>query len=232
MPDWNVTLHLLTLALLGVVSYLLVPALKTIAEELTKGTIRDRTYQKELAREFQKSRGLERQELRFKAYGTLWKELRPLAIYDVARINKDGARKLFESLTGWYFSECGGLLLTPQARDFYFALQNLLRITSSLPDDWQADRFGELEGEAEPIFRRVLEARFPKQVTDKETTGDGKAVNFEEVMRDKNLLSFEKAIGVLDYFKNSRLEDWQNQPIGLGETWRETIKRLGGVCWS
>jgi len=209
MPVLNVVLNLLTLAGLSLCGYLLVmfktaaqAAVKTSAEEAAKMAIRDLAWPKELARELQKTRGLERQELRFKSYGTLWKELRPLAIYDVARIDKKAAGDLFTKLSDWYFSECGGLLLTPQARDFYFALQDLLRVTSSMPGEWNADRSEELEGDPNFTFREVLRAR---------NAGD--------------------AISVLDYFSSSSLEDWPHEAIGLGRKWRGTIKRLGAV-WS
>ena len=96
---------------------------------------------------FKRQGGVERQELRFKSYGALWKELRPLAIYDETIINRKIVSDLSSKLSDWYFSECGGLLLTPQARDFYFALQDLLRATSKFPEDWDTDRSGTSEGD-------------------------------------------------------------------------------------
>lgn len=206
---WSVILHLLTLTLLGVGGYLLImfktaaqAAVKTSAEEGAKTAIRNLAWPKEFARELQKSRGLERQELRFKSYGALWKELRPLAIYDMAKIDKKAAGNLFTKLTDWYFSECGGLLLTPQARDFYFALQDLLRVTSSSPMDWNAGRSEELEGRADVTFREVLRAR-----------------------------NLHDGISVLDYFSNGSLEDWPQEATVLGKKWRETIKQLG-AAWT
>src|SRR5215475_6795845 len=105
MPDWNVILHLLTIALLGLGAYLIVlfkaateAAVKTSAEEGAKAAIRDLQWPAELTRELQKSRGVERQELRFKSYGGLWKELRPLAIYDHTRIEKETVGKLCTKL--------------------------------------------------------------------------------------------------------------------------------------
>jgi len=81
--------------LLGLGAYVLLllrtgsqAAVKATAEEAAKAALRQFTWPAELARELQKSRGLERQELRFKSYGALWKELRPLAIYDENRINR------------------------------------------------------------------------------------------------------------------------------------------------
>jgi hypothetical protein len=209
MPDWNVILHLLTLTLVGLGGYLLVvfrtateAAVKTSAEEGAKAAIRNLEWPKEFARELQKSRGLERQELRFKSYGTLWKELRPLAIYDVVRIDKQAAANLSSNLTNWYFSECGGLLLTPQAREFYFALQDLLRVISTIANPWNADRSEKLEGDANPIFHELLRANHASG-----------------------------AISVLNYFSNSSFEDWQQKAVSFGKEWRASIKQFGPV-WS
>jgi hypothetical protein len=80
-------------------------AVKATAEEAAKSVLRQVTWPAELARELQKSRGLERQELRFKSYGALWKELRPLAIYDENRIDSNAVRDLSSKLSDWYFSE-------------------------------------------------------------------------------------------------------------------------------
>jgi hypothetical protein len=87
MTDLNVILQLVRLLLLGFGGYLLTlfktateAAVKTSAEEGAKAAIRELQWPAELARELQKSRGMERQELRFKSYGALWRELRPLAI--------------------------------------------------------------------------------------------------------------------------------------------------------
>src|SRR5579864_26207 len=117
MPDWSVILQVATLILLGVGGYLLAlfktgaeAAVKASAEEGAKAAIRELEWTKVLARELQKSRGQERQELRFRAYGGLWKELRPLAIYDPTDIDNEIAADLLTKLTAWYFSECGGLL--------------------------------------------------------------------------------------------------------------------------
>jgi hypothetical protein len=209
MQDWNVILHLLTLGLLGLGGYLLTvfktateAAVKTSAEEGAKAAIRERTWVADLARELQKVRGSERQELRFKSYGALWKELRPLAIYDPTRIDNKAVGDLFTKLTGWYFSESGGLLLTPQARDFYFALQDLLRVTSNLPNEWYADRSKDLEGSADITFREILNAR---------NDADG--------------------ISVFNYFETGAFEGWEKDGIEFGKQWRSAIKRLG-AAWN
>jgi hypothetical protein len=209
MPDWNVILHLLTLALLGLGGYFLFmfkaateAAVKTSAEEGAKAALRDLEWPREFARELQKSRGLERQELRFKSYGALWKELRPLAIYDVVKFDKKDAGNLLAKLSDWYFSECGGLLLTPQAREFYFALQDLLRLISTVAISWDANRSEEIEGDTKSTFRELLKAR--------QANG---------------------AIRVLEYFDNSSLEDWQEKAMNLGEEWRKSVNQVGRV-WS
>ena len=94
-----------------------------------------------LARELEKTRGTERQELRFESYGRLWALMRPLAIYDKSPISAEDMARLSLQFTDWYFSEKGGLMLTSHNRDLYFALQDLVEAVSSKPD-WQAKRIG------------------------------------------------------------------------------------------
>ena len=144
MTYLNEILNLLTLVLLALGGYGVMAiraAVRTSAEMAAKEAIRQRQWPAELARELQKTRGVERQELRYKSYGALWKELRPLAIYDTTALNKKAMVDLSSTLSNWYYSECGGLLLTPQARDFYFALQDLLWATSRVPEEWSVARF-------------------------------------------------------------------------------------------
>ncbi len=95
--------------------------------------------QSALARELEKTRGTERQELRFESYGTLWAEMRPLAIYDKTPIDAQAMAKMSQQLTTWYFSEKGGLMLTSHNRDLYFALQDLVEAVGSKPE-WRAER--------------------------------------------------------------------------------------------
>ena len=154
-----------------------------------------------LALEFQKTRGVERQELRYKSYGTLWKELRPLAIYDASVINKKVVGELSRDLSNWYFSENGGLLLTPQAREFYFALQNLLRNTFSIANKWKVDRSEVSEGKQKEILREVL-------------------IRFAD---DKYEESLEKPSDVLKYFEDADFEYWQEIAPTKGRTWRKGI---------
>jgi hypothetical protein len=193
-------------ALLGLGAYLLLlfktgsqAAVKASAEEAAKAVVRQLTWPGELAREIQKSRGVERQELRFKSYGALWKELRPLAIYDAAVIDKKAVGELSSKLSDWYFSECGGLLLTPQARDFYFALQDLLRATAKCPKDWNAER-PEGAKEAADIFQAVLVAN----------QADG-------------------AIAVLEYLSHGVPNDWQDQAAGHAKNWQSAINALASA---
>jgi hypothetical protein len=201
MLDLNAILQVLTLVLLAAGGYVLTllktgteAAVKTSAEEAAKATIQQLKWPGELARELQKTRGVERQELRFKSYGALWKELRPLAIYDATAINKKVVGDMSSKLSDWYFSACGGLLLTPQARDFYFALQDLLRATSKFPEDWDVDRPEESAGAERSVFQAVLKAR-----------------------------NAEGAISALEYVSTGALEDWQDKAADLAKKWRKGI---------
>jgi hypothetical protein len=196
MPDQVTILQTLTLLFVTGGLFWLRAALKTTAEEAAKATIQQLKWPGELARELQKTRGVERQELRFKSYGGLWKELRPLAIYDVSVINKKVVGGLSSKLSDWYFSDCGGLLLTPQARDFYFALQDLLRTTSKL-EDWDADRHEESEGTQRATFEAVLKTK----------GADG-------------------AIGALEYLSTPYPQDWQDKAAGHAKQWKEGINEV------
>jgi hypothetical protein len=209
MLDLHAILDIVTTVLLAIAGYGLFllragteAAVKTSAEEAARATIEQLKWPSVLARELQKTRGVERQELRFKGYGALWKELRPLAIYDAAVINKEATGKLSTKLSDWYFSENGGLLLTPQARHFYFALQDLLQTTSRFPQDWSADRSEDYEGAHRNIFHKdVLTARWADP-----------AVN--------------GAISAYDYFSAGAFEDWQDKAADFGKKWREGIDRI------
>jgi hypothetical protein len=207
MLDIHLILQLVTLVVLSVGGYLVAlfkaaseAAVKTSAEETAKAASRDLHWRAELARELQKSRGVGRQELRFKGYGSLWKVLRPLAIYDATIIDAKTVGALFRRLTDWYFSECGGLLLTPQAREFYFALQDLLLVVSRVPGEWRAERFGELEGDAEPM---LLSASLERNA--------------------------EEAVCTLNYFKRGGFEDWRDKGGIVGQEWRKALKELGSA---
>lgn len=202
MPDLTTTLQLLTVVLLAAGGYLVTlfkagseAAIKTSAEEAAKAAIQQLKWPAELARELQKSRGVERQELRFKSYGALWKELRPLALYGGKPIDKAAVADLSTKLSDWYFSDCGGLLLTPQARDFYFALQDLLRATAATAADWTVERPADSgTGFERPLFQSVLKA--------------GRA---------------DGALAALDYVAAGALDDWQDKAPAHAAAWRQGL---------
>jgi hypothetical protein len=204
MIDWHLILPLLTGGLLAAGGYALnllrtgsEAFVKTTAEEAAKTAIEKLKWPAELGRELQKTRGVERQELRFKSYGALWKELRPLAIYDVATIDKKVVGDMLPKLSDWYFSDCGGLLLTPQARDFYFALQDLLRALSSSPDDWEVVR--------------------PQE------SGENEKDLFKAVMRAKSTAA---AISAFEYIKSDALDEWQAKAPGHADSWRKGVNSI------
>jgi hypothetical protein len=195
--------------LLGLGAYVLLllrtgsqAAVKATAEEAAKAALRQFTWPAELARELQKSRGLERQELRFKSYGALWKELRPLAIYDENRINRRAVRNLSSKLSDWYFSECGGLLLTPQVREFYFALQDLLRTTSRDSEEWVAVRPVTPDVDEKDIFVALLNAK-----------------------------GAQGAIDALQFVASSDLESWQSAAKEHAEKWKAEINHVA-TSWN
>ena len=209
MLDLYTLLQFLTVVALGIGGYILFllkagteAAVKTTAEETAKATIQQLKWPGELARELQKTRGVERQELRFRSYGALWKELRPLAIYDVAVIDKKTVGELSRKLSDWYFSDCGGLMLTPQARDFYFALQDLLRVTSRTTQDWAIDR--------------------------PEESGVKEKKTFEAVLKAKNA---DGALTALEYISAGTIDDWQTAAPKWAEQWRRGINTVA-AAWN
>lgn len=76
---------------------------------------------------------------RFEAYTLLWTKMGPLAIYGDASFGRADAQTLERELSTWYFSDKGGLLLTAEARDFYFALQGALHAAGKFPD-WRCEK--------------------------------------------------------------------------------------------
>lgn len=141
--DWNLIVSFATLVLLGAGSVVLFVAkagLEAGAKKGAEAAIAKINWPTELARAIENARGVERQELRFTSYSDLWSRLRPLAIYDDKAVNKASAGILSTNLSDWYFSQSGGLFLTTQARDFYFALQDLLQAVGSTSYDWAAPR--------------------------------------------------------------------------------------------
>src|SRR5436309_841752 len=100
MPEVKSVLDVMTLGLLGLGVYLLVllrtgteAAVKKSAEGAVEAAFEKFNWPAVLARELQKTRGVERQEIRFKNYGALWAKLLPLAIYDDSVINREAAGK-------------------------------------------------------------------------------------------------------------------------------------------
>jgi hypothetical protein len=129
------------------------------ADEFVKGQVteinRKLTWTAELARQLEQTRGTERQELRFTSYGELWKEMRPLAIYDESPVNRDAMKEMSKKLSNWYFSVNGGLMLTSHNRELYFALQDLVSRVGSAPAPWAAER----KAKPRKVFEGVLKQR-------------------------------------------------------------------------
>ena len=127
-------------------------SLEQAAKSQTDELMAELHWAKELARNLEGVRGTERQELRFSSYGELWTKMRPLAIYDDSPINSDTMSDMSKGLSGWYFSETGGLMLTSHNRDLYFALQDLLADVTKT-GRWEAER----TPDPRQLFERVLE---------------------------------------------------------------------------
>lgn len=76
---------------------------------------------------------------RFGAYDELWSRLRTLAAYTDELLSSETVRGLLKTLSDWYFSTNGGLFLTVRTRDFYFSLQDLLRVAAGIAS-WKCER--------------------------------------------------------------------------------------------
>src|SRR5687768_15759945 len=144
--DFGVVLEIAILAVLAIGGYLLYvgreafeAGVKASAEKGVEVAIKNVNWRTELAQELEKARGVERQEIRFKSYGALWTNMRPLAIFDRTVIDRSTSDDLSKRLSDWYFSEHGGLMLTQEVRPFYFALQELLRRVADA-QEWEAVR--------------------------------------------------------------------------------------------
>lgn len=86
---------------------------------------------------------------RFKAYAALWRPLEPLALYSPTRdVTYQDLDDLASHLRRWYFAR-GGLLLSEEARDRYFDLQDALTRALRAADEAQLPR-------AQVIRRRDL----------------------------------------------------------------------------
>lgn len=195
--DASVILQIITLAFV-ILSGIVLALGKAGAERTAQLVIENANWSRKLAQELQQVRGTERQELRFGAYAALWAKQRPLAIYDARVFNDKAAKKLSGELSDWYFSDTGGLLLSRQVRDFYFALQDLLRAVGAIPR-WRADRPSE---EAAKIFLRVLE---------REHLGDA-----------QKTIAFLKRIDEPGVDPN----EWPMQAPTLANEWRADIRKL------
>jgi hypothetical protein len=130
---------------------------KAAAEEGAKAAINDMHWRETLRQEIEKSRGVERQELRFKSYGELWHKMRPLAIYTEGSIDAATLSKLHENLTNWYFSDNGGMFLLPHTREFYFALQDFSRAVGDAKC-WECKR---VSGDYVSTFDRIIDIHNP-----------------------------------------------------------------------
>jgi hypothetical protein len=170
---------------------------KSSAEEGAKIAVKNANWVTELKQELEKTRGAERQELRFKSYGRLWAKLRPLAIYETVPLNQRKTADLMHTLSDWYFSEDGGLMLTAPVREFYFALQDLLRTTAEAPE-WRVERPDE----------------------------DSKHV-FESILADGSLPHAAKAYQYFAGCGGDPApRDWPLGSLPLAKGWRDDVKKL------
>ncbi len=96
-------------------------------------------------------------DLRITRYEQLWKELKPLAKYGrPTALSHEQIADLIAAVTTWYF-DTGGLVLSSEAREDYFALQDGLEFALARPPD-------ELNADDDE-FLRVLASRLRTAMT-------------------------------------------------------------------
>ncbi len=176
---------------------------KAGAEEGARTAIKNINWSNELRQELEKSRGVERQELRFKSYGSLWKKLRPLAIYSDRPLNRALFVQLNEELTDWYFSECGGMFLLPHARDLYFALQDFVRAVGKT-DEWECRR---TDGHLRKRFESILDRMELRHAT-------AMMEELEKISKETSLVNWPERIKNLS-------EGWRADVQTLANRWNE-----------
>jgi len=170
----------------------------------------------ELTQALERARGVERQELRYKSYGELWARLRPLARYGTEPISRETVRELSKALSDWYFSPCGGLLLTRQTRSFYFAIQDLLQEVSNSAEDWVVQPS---EDEPRRVFRKLLEKK-----------GLHQAIAVQDYLD-------ERAFGEWEKTGDRYGSDWRTDVQKLARSWQDmeekerywTLQQVGSV---
>jgi hypothetical protein len=206
--NWSIALNVVETALLAIVVFLW-SQLKVATTETVKASVAAQVKESfaqlhwpvELERVLQKTRGVERQELRFKSYGGLWARLRPLASYGAMSASTTTVDGLSTALTEWYFSECGGLFLTAHAREFYFVLQDLLRTVGALRKDL-------------PHRSMIKDNRRSKDILMQ--FWSGRSLDGER----------NEAFPVFEYFLRRDFRDWQSVAFSYGENWRRGVETL------
>ncbi len=100
-----------------------------------------------LRRELEAEYDLDLRGKRIEAYSKLWKLLQPLAKYAREKpFDLGKANALTKELRIWYFED-GGLLLSGEARDAYFKVQDALTAASQ--------KKSEIAGEDLPDFKKI-----------------------------------------------------------------------------
>jgi hypothetical protein len=86
----------------------------------------------QLRRQFDFEYDRQLRERRLTAYEEVWRLLEVLSLYDRDPITVEEAWSLSAKLTRWYY-QTGGLVLSTQARNAYFPLQNVAAAAGRLP---------------------------------------------------------------------------------------------------
>jgi hypothetical protein len=174
-------------------------------------------WTKKLDQILEQNRGIERQRLRAASYAKLWACTKPLAIYDDSKLSRKDLKELSDTLTEWYFSSNGGMMLTKHVRELYFTLQSLLRATVGNEPNWQAQRCAE---DMKLHLKRVLRKN-AKAIKSK-----GGPLFDRDNLDDEY---FEQLVSRItpDAISRAGVCDWPPESLEGFERWRNVITTLG-----
>jgi hypothetical protein len=154
---------------------------------------------------------------RFEAYGALWARMQRVAIYTGEPFGRAEVRALERDLSDWYFSTSGGLLLTAEAREYYFALQDTVRAASDLPA-WCCQQ---RSAKAPDIFVHFLKSVAAKEAR---TAAEAGAATGSEGAQDGRI---ERCVRLIEQKipESMRPGDWRHACLAVAREF-ESLARL------
>jgi len=166
---------------------------------------------------------------RFNAYGDLWSRMEPVSVHTGKEFKPSTVNDLSESLSIWYFSSEGGLLLTERAKAFYLAFQKLLRTVGNISEWTCQDRPNDPEGR----FLKLL-----KSIDNNKATVEGCLKHLEagrpELLDPQNWTAACELIStkLQDLFKEKQDDSVKKEPNDVGEEIYAALQQVSSVLRS